>query len=487
MTNLKTFYFIFYFIFLSSYAHAHDSVLSWISQLGAYTHAPGQSLLLPETAPAAAFVISHALDKNIYGDEDNYSLATILNICQEAEISRFRPLIIVPDGGYPSKIRRVLYAAIDRDSILNKIPGATQRCKESLLLAPVARSFSWMQDHFSALYHPQQGIIIKILGGYEFLEEAALPEDYHQALFKPLLKRAHEYPENLAFYISPDLIEPPTKTKDYKAHTYSYGGNALGLPHGILLTGDGQDEFISACYGADEEHQVRIGLSWLHGGHVDEVISVIKVQPINHTQKQQIFLTIASPHVAFDLLKNSDEKFANADMIYFEGLSDIIGEIREYNYTYGERDVFKKHLSNKDIYAKAFHDNSSLRLLNDDIQEKLNQAKLLITKKMRSFNSEVIFIEIPVLYYSYDNFAKPIFPAPANLLLVGGRALYPKQFKKLFDDFIIKSFKDIGLNAVGIDTRNLHKVHGNLHCATKALRVGGKCPSNIHEQFCNIF
>src|SRR5688572_1282726 len=89
-------------------AHAAHRTPEWMQQYITPTSSAGKSLLMPETNIPAAFIISHTIFEGEDGLPDNYSIPTMLNICQETALTDRIPFLIFPESRNTELLKSML-------------------------------------------------------------------------------------------------------------------------------------------------------------------------------------------------------------------------------------------------------------------------------------------------------------------------------------------------------------------------------------------
>lgn len=132
-------------------------------------------------------------------------------------------------------------------------------------------------------------------------------------------------------------------------------------------------------------------------------------------------------------------------------------------------------MTNADM-ADLFKSNSELAELNDEVQRKIDafrdDLKAKIAAKYPGCNPPVI--EVPQIFNGAGKFedaqALSVFPNPTNGEIVNGKYLMPDTNNTLFKKEVMDQMKKLGIETTPIKTDFAHKLEGNLHCSSHAIR-----------------
>lgn len=123
---------------------------------------------------------------------------------------------------------------------------------------------AWQQDYFKSLINEKGQAELRYLEYY-----GRGTEKFANQLFDkmaeacPLLKKGA------------DIEEPPKRARRGDWQNAYLGGNIIGGPMGTCIFGDNQDEEFGKQFCPDTSKHVRLPVSWLTVGHVDEVVNIV--------------------------------------------------------------------------------------------------------------------------------------------------------------------------------------------------------------------
>jgi hypothetical protein len=281
---------------------------SWINDTDVPVCPTSGSTILPETAPAAAIVVSKLsgwsmdprTEKPRFGNEPLHRF-----VLDALQASRKKVPKIFLNGTDESDVTAIR-EQIDQHCADPKNHCRTQAAqwKAALVRIP-GYGFQWQQDYFQTTFDPSTGLpVIRAVRSYVngLNGETAAAE---------LATAAKSY------CISSGDTIPPSTEQNYSFSNAAMGGNIEALPGGLCLHGNNQDwQTFGRYYCGDHNNSVEIDVKWLSVGHVDEVVGLV---PDGKSQAPCDFaITWASPQKAFELMK--DPK--NRDQPFFEFFSD---------------------------------------------------------------------------------------------------------------------------------------------------------------------
>jgi hypothetical protein len=478
------------------------------------------STLLDDTYPTAAFVISNGSFKKDSKNGAEVPSDFILKVLKSYNYdSKNSPKIIVPSRGSS-------FESIKAD-LKKKIAASNGKIPEEILDNVVhveSEDYTWQQDYFESFFDPTTG--------------------------KPVLRNVSSYSgvnssdgvESLVSKNTCNIKQGIPLAKSHESRVNSeMGGNIEGLPGGSCLVGAnaGIDYINQFC--GNEENVVQIDVGWLTVGHVDELIKVLP-NTKNPDDECGFSVMVASPRKALELL--GTPRFANNSFIDLTPNSavsenteqmlkyrakgragnvlcsllkdDILpkrGEdakqssdeakvIQAYNkiinciipsahagevITSGE--TCEKNLLSVTNYEfrDALQADEELRLYNELVQKKMDEAKLKIekqiTKNLPKCAGKVNFIDVPNLFSGVmkenedgskelpkEGNGDSLLPNPTNSVIANDTVIFSDPQNSLFKEYLEVQMKENGLKTDYIDTwEYAHLGDGNLHCSSHSI------------------
>lgn len=433
--------------------------------------------LLSEQYPIAAVTVAD--DEGKAGFVGDY----VLNVFKSQPKN---PPIAYVSGS--EETRKALLARIDREAP----PGLKEKWKRQIR-ENGAKSYNWQQDFFESYHDKKTG--------------------------RPALRRVRGY-ANGGFDAD---LEFPKMMQSMRGDCGIHEGQPLSLDGPIVdgmsggnleALGDfcivGQDRLgerhaayaKSAC-GDDPKNIVKAPTEFMAVGHTDEIFKTIplpgKSPPCN------VALAVASPRRAMELLEaNGADKMLNrgADVRNSGSYGDVCDAFKKLKPTdspaptKGQSRLFELlakrfsaragigvvadgdagcDLSNADL-AKTMKSDPELKALNEQVQARMNrfvgELKLRLAAKYPGCEPEVL--EFPQLFVGGGDFenarALSLFPNPTNGEIVGKNYLQPQAGNDAFAKDMKEKLKKLGLEQKPINTDFAHRLQGNLHCSTHAIR-----------------
>lgn len=253
----------------------------------------------------------------------------------------------------------------------------------------------------------------------------------------------------------------------------SEGGNSIGLPGGTIVFGKSNEnkvrqeaarevvKFFSRNQKVKEFTIPKVG-----AGHIDEFFNIVpdKKNPCGFA------LLVASPKSMIKYLKSQDQ-----DKIFATHFDPSAFDTYMPEYK-GKKRAINTIRSVKNYLNDSKFINSAIKI--ESILQK-TKSKILdeIDNSLRAkCNPKVV--KIPV---AWTNMKEPLLPNPVNGLAVNGSYFFSKSQNKHRSDLEDKGLvhnlnyenhikgliKEVGLNAIPIDTSEYDQGGGNFHCATK--------------------
>lgn len=343
------------------------------------------SLALSELYPASAFVVSTASKMYTKSGEAMASnfLLSVIEAYHYDETSL--PALIVPTN---KDDYQTLKATIESKLKEKRLPPKKRQAILNSLINIETTGYLWQQDYMQSLFDPQTGTPqVGIVSRYD-----RTPIGVERQLTNQKFNCAPDNSYNIGRsqkIVSHSVVSGfdgggfgnqglpnfgqnrpnnPMPEQWYEGEpgdqNSKMGGNIESLPAGICLTGNNMsDEYLSE-WCRDPSNAVKVDVSWLTVGHVDEVVKVIPTgtgsSPCNYA------VMIASPKKAFELLqKDGQESF--------------------YTYPENPDDQYRSHLTSKMTYSYfpgeimcRLYENT-IRDLSPQEQEKINLMKVQIS------------------------------------------------------------------------------------------------------------
>jgi hypothetical protein len=305
----------------------------------------------------------------------------------------------------------------------------------------------------------------------------------------PYIDREGEaIPAAIALSCQFDLIpQPKDSTSQDQNHVPlhgNYGGNIEALPGNLLLIGNTMSQLTQ-----QHLHRIfqdmtimKIDVSWLETGHVDELFSVL---PDRSTKAACPFaMTYTSPKLALELMQKN--KFSRE-----HGILPTPASIMDVSLELQEASLFSECFS---AYAqKKEQPEQCQRLIQANIayEQKIQQERKRIDTVLVKQNScpNINWIALPQLFVpSYEIWmetdtwgsdqdqAQAINPNTINMIALGEDVVIAEQPYKPFAQEVSRRLKELNLSPILVDSALSHYLSGGLHCNTAIARMCGVKP-----------
>jgi len=377
----------------------------------------------------------------------------------------------------------------------------------------------WMQDSFQFTTINGKPALYQLEHGYE------QDMDLSERLACKIAKNC-----DIPYYIPPDMVDPNNADKN----SLNSGGNLEVLPGGTFYRGIIKTEGYSspnlpdgktipfmtnaqksqkAALEKDGNHVLDLDTTFLHVGHVDEIINIVKT---NKKAPCDFAVMIASPKKAFEIMERNAKSIENEkrqgriinniiDMFITRvnagavSLKDATEEkkdaCREVSYdnldaTYSEKIITPKDI--KDIYSRNCINYSSvgkfvtsdeyaiLKRQNLDSSERKsiadimedNKASIISELKKTTKCSNPPIVEIPVFFrngLSYTpDLVNGVVQTPPN---GASQVVLPRSYFKPFDSYVENELGKLGVKTTFAHDMGYHLQQGEVHCGSNSARI----------------
>ena len=492
------------FICFASFLNATPTCPNWL-QDPSVPLCPASSNMLPETFPAIAHVVSTRSIHETRDGEDGIDFAvSYLEALMKTSNQRV-PLTFLP---VPKEAFDAVKKRLSRSDSVDK--ALRDQWVNNLVYVPISTSVSgsdyitYQQDYIKGFQSPDsQKTQLRHLKdrpsagvlGPQLVKLAAklCPDLFDEGTPIGVPRSAEEGPIDLP----PDFGENLSP---------NYGGNILGMPHGLCLRGANQSTEVARQY-CTPRNEVPVDVNWLWVGHVDEVFATV---PHPNAKAPCDFAVVrASPKRALTIMREqSKEPF----ITFPEGTSpetqkqrmestpfqricawNLERSKRSNDDTHNEASTTSRRpeatpchlMTNGQALSVIENDSQAMEYLNAVEKKMSEETRVLLNAYQKRMKCQPKVIEAPALFYGGPlvkgelpaEMGKSFFPNSANLVPIENNVLSSDPHHRGFRDWMSKSFRELGLNEgktdqeVFLDTFDQgHVGNGNLHCLTQTFR-----------------
>ena len=329
---------ILFLFFINDVAFANlDSVAvddfqcpAWLSNKSSLPECPdvtnnsGQNILVPETYPAAAVVVS---DRGVQGNDKGFTRDVVMKALKNS--GERPPLMILP-------VNDETFESVKKYIDDSSATESQKKLWKSVLLKVPTRGYTWQQDYMQSFVNPKTGqLVMSEVQGY------GRHGDSYNKIIQELQKC--------------NIVSGPLLTNE-RLQVGHMGGNIETLPSGICMLGDDHfegnqwEEYVKqVCGGASPDKIIKAPTSWLNVGHTDEIIKVIRNK--NKPAPCDFTVAVASPRKALQLLKEfSSDNFL--DFTNGRGGTPQELSLRRSNEYRGLRQMCSKRLQQQQFRQK---------------------------------------------------------------------------------------------------------------------------------------
>ena len=322
--------------------------------------------------------------------------------------------------------------------------------KENVQILPLGSDDTlWVQDFMEIAYNISQETPILI----------DLP--YHDRL-------SDWGPDSLSLTCKWPMIEQPA-SYSIEPDDGDYGGNIESLPGHWVAVGDNMTEDLQSLLKKHFRLQrfVKLPVSWLETGHVDEIISY-------HTKSNRecpLYISYASPKKAFELLESEKDWSGFLP----SGRFDIFYDEEEPRTDFSSCFSGKTSDRNSKLCQELKKANSVYELLVKraalDLQEKIRQSSKC--PHIETIPIPQIFApqKVAKQYGTSLDLARSINPNSVNNILLGRHLIISSQTHPKVQQYLSQQFKASGLKIHFVDSGYIHHLSGGIHCISLVSRT----------------
>lgn len=441
--------------------------------------------VLPESYPAKAVVLSDVQGKSRW-------VKSFVHSVLEAEPNKPPQFILNVNDSTIFELKKMIKAR------------AKDKNQERLWLSTLSQAkgprWHWQQDSMQSVVDANGRVSVRPNGVYRTDDRILNSGEEAKAARDSVIRKMREECD----IQMGDPYSKPTKYESGQA-----GGNIEGGPGGLCIVGDSKfspeewSNFSKDICG--EGSPFKAPTSFLKVGHADEIYSTIRTGP----GECDIAIAVASPDAAMAGLKDDANGRASSDDpkgLYYSDLCDAFLKLHAPSSPPAAKPstvtalFFEKAFAAVEVggkiasgcpgldqatngqWLKAIQEDPNLRLVNQEIQERMTHFKDEITKKLANGKCGVPkFVDLPTAFMGSATahagranveMAKSIFPNPTNMQQFGNTLIIPDPMNEAIRDDIQRRISKLSpqLKVKFIDTEFAHLRGGNVHCSTNVVR-----------------